>query len=121
MSNEISKKILDEMIDHSVSVIRFLENKPLQRSIIDQTTRSVTSVGANYAEAQEASSKRDFVNKICISKKEAAETMYWLKIVERLLDQSPELLALQDKTQRFTMILQKILNSTRAKSSQYKG
>jgi four helix bundle protein len=121
MSNEISKKILDEMIDHSVSVIRLMENRQLPRSIVDQTTRSVTSIGANYAEAQEASSKRDFVNKIYISKKEAAETVYWLKVIERLCSSSLELSILQDKTQRFTMTLQKILNSTRAKSSQDKG
>lgn len=121
MSNEISKQILEEMLDHSVAAIKFIEDKKLSKSIVDQVTRSVTSVGANYSEAQDASSKRDFLNKIYIAKKESAETLYWLKLVERLLGASAEITQLQDKTQRFTMILQKILNSSREKSLQAKG
>ncbi|HET8709179.1 MAG TPA: four helix bundle protein [Candidatus Saccharimonadales bacterium] len=117
MSNEISKQILEEMLDHGVLVIKFVENKPLHKSIVNQIIRSATSVGANYSEAQDASSKKDFLNKIYIAKKESAETTYWLKLIARLLGESSELSALQDRTQRFTMILQKILNSSRAKSS----
>lgn len=120
MSNEVSKQILDEMIDHSVAVIRFVESKPVQKRIVNQIIRSVSSIGANYSEAQDASSKKDFLNKIYIAKKESAETSYWLKLIARLIGDSSELTALQDKTQRFTMILQKILNSSRTKSSQDK-
>jgi len=38
-------------------------------------------VGANYCEANEANSKKDFVNKIAIAKKEIKETRYWLRLV----------------------------------------
>lgn len=55
------------------------------RSIIDQTIRAATSVGANYAEANNASSKADFKNKIFIAKKEASETRYWLTVLSELL------------------------------------
>lgn len=48
--------------------------------IIDQLIRSGTSIGANYHEANGASSKRDFRNKIFICKKEAKETKYWLRL-----------------------------------------
>lgn len=50
--------------------------------IISQLVRAGTSVGANYREANGASSRKDFVNKIYISKKEAKETQYWLEILE---------------------------------------
>ena len=49
--------------------------------ISDQIFRSATSIGANLREAQYASSKADFVNKLRISLKEAIETEYWLELL----------------------------------------
>ena len=46
-----------------------------------QLLRSGTSIGANIAEAVYGSSKRDFVAKLQIAKKEASETMYWLELL----------------------------------------
>ena len=43
--------------------------------------RSATSVGANYMEANQASSNKDFKNKIRICQKEANETKHWLRMV----------------------------------------
>ena len=47
-----------------------------------QLVRSSGSVGANYIEANEALSKKDFVLRIKICRKEAKETRYWLRLVE---------------------------------------
>lgn len=58
-------------------------NKPL----IQQLIRSATSVGANYMEASAASSRKDFINKICICKKEAKETMHWLRMLSCLYEE----------------------------------
>ena len=44
----------------------------------------VTSVGANYREANRSRSPKDFKNKIKISLAEASETDYWLEIIEEL-------------------------------------
>jgi four helix bundle protein len=63
----------------SLSVI----NKPL----INQLIRSGTSVGANYMEANGADSKKDFKAKSGICKKEAKETMHWLRM---LAETNPE-------------------------------
>ena len=52
----------------------------VNRNIISQLLRSATSIGANYMEANGATSKRDFRNKIHICKKEAMETKYWLRL-----------------------------------------
>ena len=46
-----------------------------------QVLRSGTSIGANVAEAQQAQSKADFVNKINIALKEAYETNYWIRLL----------------------------------------
>lgn len=45
-----------------------------------QLIRSSTSVGANYIEAEEALSKKDFIMRIKISRKESKETIYWLNL-----------------------------------------
>jgi four helix bundle protein len=47
-----------------------------------QLVRSAGSIGANYIEANEALGKKDFVMRIKISRKEAKETIYWLKLSE---------------------------------------
>ena len=46
-----------------------------------QVLRSGTSIGANIAEAIYGSSRKDFVAKLQIARKEAAETMYWLELL----------------------------------------
>lgn len=47
-----------------------------------QLTRSVGSIGANYIEANESLSKKDFIMRIKICKKETKETRYWLNLTE---------------------------------------
>jgi len=48
---------------------------------IKQVIRSSSSIGANYIEANEALSKKDFQMRIKISRKEAKETAYWLRLI----------------------------------------
>jgi four helix bundle protein len=118
MSNEVTKRILEEMITLSVDVIKWLNSSTLPSSIQSQHIRSITSVGANYSEAQDASSKKDFVNKIYISKKEASESVYWLKLAQRLSADESTLLGYEDRSQKFVMMLQKIISSTNDKPLQ---
>lgn len=69
-------------------VIIFLKKLPLDeitKPIIKQLVRSATSIGANYMEANEASSKKDFRNKVSISTKEANETKYWLRLLAKAM------------------------------------
>jgi len=49
--------------------------------IISQLIRAGTSVGANYCEADDAESRKDFQHKIGISKKESRETKHWLRMI----------------------------------------
>lgn len=49
--------------------------------LASQILRSGTSIGANLAESVDAQSKKDFLNKISISLKEARETQYWFNLL----------------------------------------
>ena len=49
--------------------------------LISQIVRSGTSVGANYCEADDAGSRKDFRHKIGICRKESRETKHWLRMI----------------------------------------
>ncbi len=53
---------------------------------IKQVVRSSGSIGANYIEANESLGKKDFLMRIKISRKEAKETCYWLKLLDTVGD-----------------------------------
>ena len=55
-------------------------------SIFDQLIRSATSVGANVVEGASGSSKKDFVNLLCIALKSANETKYWLCLIRDTIE-----------------------------------
>src|SRR3954465_14829904 len=54
---------------------------PVNTPLISQLVRAGTSVGANYCEADDADSKRDFFFKIGLCRREARETKHWLRMV----------------------------------------
>ena len=100
-------------VDFSVEIVKVcgkynanLTLKPL----VDQLIRSATSIGANYAEANNASSKADFKNKIYIAKKETAETRYWLKILSELLPKE-DFGKLSQESLELNLIMQKIVST----------
>lgn len=107
-----AKELEQSMLDFAVSVVRYVEQTQLPQSVSNQLIRSATSIGANYAEALNASSKIDFRNKVFISKKETAETRYWLRLSSQLTSSNPEKnQVLLDECQKFLMILQKTVNT----------
>jgi len=56
---------------------------PITNRLIDQVVGAGTSVGANYCEADDAVSKKDFRHKIGICKKEARETKFYIRMIVR--------------------------------------
>ena len=82
--------------------------------IINQLIRAGTSIGANYREANGASSRKDFKNKIFICKKESKETKYWLRILARSVKElTNECRELWIEAQEFTMMFSKIAVNTK--------
>ena len=78
-NKEFSKDLEKRTRQFAVKIIRLsvlLPNTPEARVIRNQMTKSGTSIGANYREANRAISKADFKNKIKICESEASETQY---------------------------------------------
>ena len=67
-----------------VDFVKMLPRNEINRIFIQQLIRAASSIGANYCEALDAESKKDFEDKIGICKKESRETKYWLRIVTRV-------------------------------------
>jgi len=83
-NKEFAKKLEKRTREFAVRIIHLsstLPNTPEARVIRSQITKSGTSIGANYREANRARSKADFKNKIKICESEASETQYWLEII----------------------------------------
>jgi len=106
---QFSKNILGLCNEIKVTVIT--------RPLIDQLVRSATSIGANYAEANNAASRSDFRNKIFIAKKEAAETKYWLSLLEDYTENRDKVLILKAECHYILMTFQKIISTLRTTSA----
>lgn len=70
--------------------IKNLTKTPANFEDAKQLIRSAGSVGANYIEANESLSKKDFLMRIKICRKEAKESIYWLKLLEMDTSQEQE-------------------------------
>ena len=88
----MTKKSNSKQYDLEDRTLEFAKNvrvfvKELNKSIANiedgkQVVRSSGSVGANYIEANESLSKKDFIMRIKISRKEAKESRYWLRLID---------------------------------------
>lgn len=97
------------------SIIRFcqsLTQNTINKPVINQIVRSATSIGANYMEANSASSRKDFKNKIHICKKETQETKHWLRMLAVCEPaKKEEIRSLWGEAQQLTLIFGKIVSS----------
>ncbi|MBU4016142.1 four helix bundle protein [Patescibacteria group bacterium] len=107
-------------IKFSGDIIIFVSKLPksnINNPLINQLIRSATSIGANYCEANGASSRKDFKNKIYICKKEAKETKYWLQLVSTTISEYKEQGGkLWQEAQELTLIFSKIILTLEGRS-----
>lgn len=120
MSQPIKYDLEERTAKYGLEIIKFcksINRDDISRPIISQLIRSVTSVGANYMEANGAVSRNDFKNKIFICKKEAQETKHWLRMMSVICVgmQLDILRRLWKEAQELTMIFQKITSTLRTK------
>jgi len=105
---ERTAKFGEDVIEFCKEIKQDVITKP----IINQLIRSSTSIGANYMEANGSSSKKDFRNKIYISKKEAQETKHWLRMMSKCVPERKEKIdKLWKECQELTLIFGKIVSS----------
>lgn len=96
MANDQKKKIYDleeRTAKFGEGIIEFAKKIPkniITLPIIDQLIRSGTGIGSNYCEADCAETKKDFVHKIGICKKESKETKHWLRMIAKAVPELKE-------------------------------
>jgi four helix bundle protein len=103
------------------TVVRFASSirpSAVNSPLISQLVRAGTSVGANYVEADEADTRKDFIYKIGLCKRESRETGHWLRM---LLAAEPGLAenvdSLADEAGQLVRIFAAIQRSAREKDS----
>jgi four helix bundle protein len=77
-----------------------------------QLSRAGTSIGANFEEADGALTKKDFTNKVAIARKEAKETLYWLRLINASYGTKGNLPGLIKEADEIIRILSTILIKT---------
>jgi four helix bundle protein len=82
---EPAKTVAELSFEFSLKVINLYKELIRNKEYVlsRQLLRSATSIGANIEEASAAQSRKDFINKMSIASKEARETRYWLKLLDR--------------------------------------
>lgn len=123
-SQIIEKQTSNKIYDLEERTFQFTKNcalfsRTLTKIISDieyikQLIRPSASTGANYIEANESLSKKDFVMRIKICRKEAKETAYWLRLLIETNDEKlkPEATSLFDEAIELKKIFSTILNKS---------
>lgn len=113
-------KIQEMSFDFSLLVIslykKLVENKEYVLS--KQLLRSATSIGANVEEAIAAQSKRDFISKMSIASKEARETRYWLRLLDKSKLVDLDYLSYLNSVEHIINILTKIVKTSQESVAQ---
>ena len=101
------------------AVIDFLKTIPLgprTNRLVDQLTGCGTSIGANYCEADDALSKKDFIKIIGTCRKEARESKFFLRMIARACpDQSPAARNLWNEAKELQLIFSKIRRTAQSR------
>ena len=120
MASESSKPPFD-LEERTFQFAKAVRNfvKRLPRTVsnaedVKQLVRSSGSVGANYIESQESLSKKDFRHRVRISRKEAKETRYWLRLLNTCNDEmlEAEREKLIQEASELLLILSAIINKS---------
>ncbi|OGM76366.1 hypothetical protein A2210_01645 [Candidatus Woesebacteria bacterium RIFOXYA1_FULL_40_18] len=110
------EKRLEKFFERIIKLCKKCPITPITKRIIPQLVASGGSVPANWAEATEAMSKKDFIKSTKICRKEAKESKVWLKGLKIAVNSSdPEFDLLIQEANELTYILTSILTKTDTK------
>lgn len=99
-----------------LQICKNLPKTPECQGIRKQLADADTSVGANFEEADGTLTKKDFINKVGISRKEAKETRYWLKVISGTYLDEKTVIADIRESEEIINILSSILRKSGAKT-----
>ena len=93
-----------------IMLARRVKEDAVNASLVGQVVRSATSVGANYADADDTQTKKDFRHKIGLCLREAKETKHWLRMLAKANeDLAPDCRKLWQEAQELTLIFSAIV------------
>lgn len=95
-----------------LQICKMLPRIPECDGIRKQLADAGTSIGANFEEADGALSKKDFINKVGISRKEAKETRFWLRTISGIFITNEELFADIKESEEIISILSSMLRKS---------
>ncbi len=96
-----------------IDLLRPIAATPLTSPLISQLIRAATSVGANYCEADDASTKKAFRHCLGVSRREAKESKHWLRMMARAVPQhAEECRRLWQEARELNLILSAILRNS---------
>ena len=117
MGNSKKYDLEERTLKFALDVIQFIKIIPrniANNEIAKQVIRCSGSIGANYIEANEALSKKDFIMRIKICRKESKESTYWLKLIEsKNNEQDKNRDSLIDEATQLTKIFNAILEKSK--------
>ncbi|MFA4905106.1 MAG: four helix bundle protein [Candidatus Margulisiibacteriota bacterium] len=94
-----------------IRLCRGLPRNPMNDRLVGQVVGSSGSVGANYREANDALGKKDFAQRLRISRREAKESIHWLDLLQEANDnKEPEVVPLINEAIELKKILSAIIN-----------
>ncbi len=100
--------------ENVIDFVKSIGLTSINKRIVEQLIGSAGSVGANYCEANEAESRRDFIHKISIAKKEIKETKHWLRLLARVETlRAEDIKKLWEETQELLLIFSKIITTSK--------
>lgn len=98
----------------AINLVKTLPKNSINNRLSDQFIRSGTSMGANYCEANETETKKDFSFRMRICRKEGKETIYWLNLIlENNLSFENNIQPLVQETMELVKIFAAIINKSR--------
>lgn len=117
---QLSNKIYDleertaKFAESIIDLTKTIKETAVNHRIIAQLVGCGGSLGANYCEATEAESRKDFIHKIGICKKETKESKHWLRLLARSEpEKKKEIRELWKEAQELLLIFSKISKTSR--------
>ena len=105
----------ERTVQFAIAIRKFLKTLPKSVSNLEdgkQVVRSSGSIGANYIEANEKVGPKDFVYRLKIARKEAKETIYWLRIIKETNNHNSNVDTLIQEATELLKILSAIITKT---------